>query len=549
MDKYQSAGALAQQLKPDRPVFGIRPHAAGRAARWFLENFPGEVAYAYKANHSVFMVGALYGAGIRHFDVASLAELEDAATIPGAHLHFMHPVKPRNAIRRAYHDFGVRCFALDTEDELAKIVEETTTAAGPARDLQLFVRIAVPAKNSRVPLERKFGITGLKAARLLVKTRQVADELGITFHVGSQTTTPDAYVMALAEVHKLIVKAGVVVDAIDVGGGFPSRYTDSQPAPMSAFIDAIKVGYEKLPVAQACRLICEPGRALVAEAESLIVRVDARRGDELFINDGSYGALFDAAHLNFVFPVRLVGRDVPAGEAFQGFEFWGPTCDSIDRMKGPFLLPASIREGDYIEIGNLGAYGRAIGGRFNGYGDYLQAILQDEPMVSMYEAQHAGGGARVRLDDGVAMPGATWCPASAFPELGSRSGASWQRGKDVRQPRSTCRPTSRSWIRCAMMRSGRRRRKSSSFHSGWRRPSAMAAARRTGRRRSWPRATSSSCSTTSCGASPISTTASPRCRSRASPSRWPRPSTSSRRWWKAWWKPDGCRSCSAGSIR
>ncbi len=383
MERYPSARALIDAIKPDRPVFGIRPHAAGRAAQWFLRNFPGEVAYAYKANDSVFMIGALYGAGITHFDVASIPELEDAATIPGVRLHFMHPVKSRAAIRLAYHEYGIRCFALDTEDELAKIVEET----GGAKDLELFVRIAVPAKNSRVPLERKFGVTGHKAARLLVKTRQVADELGITFHVGSQTTTPDAYANALSEVHKLIVKAGVVVDGIDVGGGFPSRYTDSHPAPLSAFIDVISSGFERLPVSAACRLICEPGRALVAEAESLIVRVDARRGDELFINDGSYGALFDAAHLNFVFPVQLVSRDVPATEPMAPFEFWGPTCDSIDRMKGPFMLPASIREGDYIEIGNVGAYGRAIGGRFNGYGSYLEGILLDEPMFTMYDIE------------------------------------------------------------------------------------------------------------------------------------------------------------------
>jgi ornithine decarboxylase len=132
--------------------------------------------------------------------------------------------------------------------------------------------------------------------------------------------------------------------------------------------------------------MCEPGRALVAEAESLIVRVDARRGSELFVNDGSYGALFDAAHLGFSFPVRLVSRAVEAGEAFQDFSFWGPTCDSIDHMRGPFRLPATIREGDYIEIGNTGAYGRAIAGRFNGYGAFEEVILQDAPMLTMYPA-------------------------------------------------------------------------------------------------------------------------------------------------------------------
>jgi ornithine decarboxylase len=379
MEKYASAQALISVHKPELPVLGVRPHCAARAARWFTSNFPGDVAYAYKANSSVFLLGALYGAGIHHFDVASLAELEDAVTIPGVQLHFMHPVKSRLAIRRAY-EVGVRTYSLDSEDELKKIYEET----GQARDLTLFVRISVPAKNSRVPLERKFGAVGAKAQRLLVKARQVAAELGICFHVGSQTTTPDSYLTALAEVHKLIVKAGVVVDRIDVGGGFPSRYPDSEPAPLIDFINAIKTGIATLPVRDDVRVMCEPGRALVAEAESLIVRVDARRGDDLYINDGAYGTLYDAAHLGFIFPTQLVSRTPDAGEPLVPFAFWGPTCDSIDHMKGPFLLPASIREGDYIEIGNIGAYGRAIGGTFNGYGSYEEVILLDEPMLTVY---------------------------------------------------------------------------------------------------------------------------------------------------------------------
>ena len=384
MEKLSSAAALIEKSRPERPVRGLRPHAAGRAARWFLENFPGDVAYAYKANASVFLVGALYGAGIRHFDVASLPEIEDAATIPDAQLHFMHPVKSRHAIKRAY-ELGVRSFALDGEDELDKILDAT----GNARDLLLWVRLAVPAINSRIPLERKFGISGQKAARLLVKTRQAAAELGLTFHVGSQTTTPDAFVTALDEVHKLIVKAGVVIDRLDVGGGFPARYPDSEPAPMQAFLDTIIAGVELLPVRENIKLMCEPGRALVAEAESLIVRVDARRGNNLYINDGSYGMLFDAAHLGFIFPTRLISREVDPAEALAPFELWGPTCDSIDYMKGPFLLPASVKEGDYIEIGNMGAYGRAIAGHFNGYGDYDEVILLDEPMLSMYGAEVA----------------------------------------------------------------------------------------------------------------------------------------------------------------
>jgi ornithine decarboxylase len=387
MRRFPSASALIGATNPDIPVIGVRPHAGARAARWFIENFPGDVAYAYKANSSVFLLGALYGAGVRHFDVASLPEIEDAATIPCAHLHFMHPVKSRTAIRRAFSEFGVRSFALDSEDELRKIMEET----GGCRDLTLWVRVAVVPKNSRIPLDRKFGAAGAKAARLLVKARQAARELGITFHVGSQTETPEAYVQALVEVGRLIARAGVVLDRLDVGGGFPSVYTGAEPAPLSAYIRAISEGVERLPIGERCRLMCEPGRALVAEAESLIVRVNARRGSELFINDGGYGTLFDAAHLNFTYPARLVSRPVEINEAHGDFAFWGPTCDTIDNMKGPFSLPEKVREGDYIEIGNTGAYGRAMGGRFNGYGAFEEAILLDEPMRTMYPTWGAEG--------------------------------------------------------------------------------------------------------------------------------------------------------------
>ncbi len=386
MERFPSAVELIRARQPDRPTFGMRPHAAGRAAQWFLKNFPGDVAYAVKANASPFLLGALYGAGIRHFDVASLPEIEDAATIPDATLHFMHPIKNRHAIRRAFGAFGVRSFVLDSEDELNKIMEET----GGCRDLTLWVRITVAAKNAKLPLDKKFGVAGPKAAKLLVKARQVARELGVSFHVGSQTATPEAYVAALEEVKRLIVKAGVVLDRVDVGGGFPSVYPSATGMPLNAFMDAIKEGFEALPVGKHCRLMCEPGRALVAEAESLIVRVDGRRGNEIYINDGAYGALFDAAHLNWVFPTHLIGHAGGAGQ-LTPFAMWGPTCDSIDYMPGPFMLPDSIKEGDYLEIGNVGAYGRAIAGRFNGYGTYEQAILLDEPMMSMYLASHNGG--------------------------------------------------------------------------------------------------------------------------------------------------------------
>ncbi|MEO1266029.1 MAG: type III PLP-dependent enzyme, partial [Pseudomonadota bacterium] len=364
MDRYRSSRHFLDTHAPERAVLGLRPHAAARAARYFLKHFPGEVAYAYKANSSVFLLGALYGAGIRHFDVASLPELEDAATIPDTTLHFMHPVKSRTAIRRAYHEFGVRRFAIDSEDELEKIMVET----GRPKDLHLYVRLTVPALNSSIPLENKFGIAGDGAVSLMQSARQCCDELGVTFHVGSQTATTDAYISAFATARRAIVKAGVVIDAVDVGGGFPARYGKQGPTPLMDFFSVIEEHFEDLPVSHDCRLICEPGRGLVAEAESLIVRVDARRGNELFINDGGYGGLFDAAHLGFKFPVRLIRNTDTEPSDLIDFALWGPTCDSVDFMEGPFRLPSDVREGDYLEFGNMGAYVRAIAGQFNGYG-------------------------------------------------------------------------------------------------------------------------------------------------------------------------------------
>ena len=174
-----------------------------------------------------------------------------------------------------------------------------------------------------------------------------------------------------------------MIDAIDIGGGFPSRYPHSDPPGLSSFMDEIVRVVEELAVTNSCELLCEPGRALVAEAQSLIVRVDARRGNELYINDGAFGTLFDAAYSGFRFPARLVGarrKIKPDAE----FALYGPTCDSSDYLPGPFVLPNCVSEGDYIEIGQVGAYGRVFANRFNGFGEYDEVVLTDEPMLSMY---------------------------------------------------------------------------------------------------------------------------------------------------------------------
>ncbi|MET0842030.1 MAG: type III PLP-dependent enzyme, partial [Methyloceanibacter sp.] len=189
---------------------------------------------------------------------------------------------------------------------------------------------------------------------------------------------------AIRQIGQLIVSSGVLVDAVDIGGGFPSRYPHSDPPELATFMDEVVRAADELAVKHSCELLCEPGRALVAEAESVIVRVDARRGHALYVNDGAFGTLFDAANSGFRFPARLVATSRRKARPVAEFALYGPTCDSSDFLPGPFVLPDSVREGDYIEIGQIGAYGRVFASRFNGFGEYDEVTLRDEPMLTMY---------------------------------------------------------------------------------------------------------------------------------------------------------------------
>jgi ornithine decarboxylase len=359
----------------------VRPDAVAVAGRWFQDNFKGDVLYAVKANPSPWVIKTLWRNGVSSFDVASLPEIElVAANAPGARMAFMHPVKSRAAIARAYHDFGVKTFSLDTHEELAKILEAT----GGAKDLNLMVRLAVTTDGAAYTLAGKFGVSQDQAPSLLLAARQATEELmGVAFHVGSQCMRPTAYQAAMAQASRALVRAGVFADVVDVGGGFPSVYPGMIPPVMADYVDSIHRGFEEMKVHETTELWCEPGRALVAESSSILAKVELRKGDALYLNDGSYGSLFDATHTKWPFPVKL-WRDDESSSELKPFRFYGPTCDSIDHMPGPFWLPEDVREGDYVEIGMLGAYGVAMNTRFNGYGDTDLAEVGDAPMASMY---------------------------------------------------------------------------------------------------------------------------------------------------------------------
>lgn len=386
MHTYHTPLDLVRERSPERPVAFARPDAVAVAARWFQDNFRGDVFYAVKANPSPWVIETLVKAGVNSFDVASIREIELVAQhAPGARMAFMHPVKSRKAIAEAYHRFGVKTFALDTHEELAKILEATDGA----EDLTLIVRLAVQAEGASYSLAGKFGVDTHEAPALMLAARRATQgKMGVSFHVGSQCMRPTAYQAAMAQAQRAIVRAGVMVDIVDVGGGFPSVYPGMVPPDMGDYVDSIQRGFAEMSVHEETELWAEPGRALVAEASSVLTKVELKKGDALYLNDGSYGTLFDAAHMKWPFPVKLyrgeAGDAVDVEGPLKPFRFYGPTCDSIDHMPGPFWLPEDVREGDYIEIGMLGAYGVAMSTKFNGFGEAEIVAVQDAPMASMF---------------------------------------------------------------------------------------------------------------------------------------------------------------------
>ncbi len=363
--------------RPEEPVHCLRPTVVAETARAFLDGFPGDVLYAVKCNPDPAMLRALHDGGVRHFDCASLPEVRLIRDMfPDADVHFMHPVKARGAIREAWARHGVRDFVLDSLDEFTKIRAEvaSTGVSGP---LGLIVRIALPKGGAKLDLSGKFGASPDEAVALLRASRGVATMLGVSFHVGSQCLDPLAWRAALDLAGQVIRKAGVAIDVVDVGGGFPVAYPDQEPPELGAFLAEIEDGFDRLALPGA-RLWAEPGRALVASGASVVVQVQARRGAALYVNDGVFGGLSDAGPLGFRYPVRLIRPRGKVAPEMMAFSFFGPTCDSADVMLGPFVLPADVAEGDWIEIGQLGAYGACLRTAFNGFDRARIVEVSDE---------------------------------------------------------------------------------------------------------------------------------------------------------------------------
>ena len=386
MQKFTSVENLVNQLKPDKPVYCIRKKSILSASKFFQKKFPGKILYAVKTNPHPEVIKTLVKSGISEFDVASISEIKSVRKFSqSAKCSFMHTVKSREDVQEAYFKYGVKTFALDTKDELIKIIESTNNA----KDLKIFVRVAVSNEHAEIDLSKKFGAMNSEASGLLRLTKQYANKIGLSFHVGSQCMHPISYTKGIAEIGNIIKKTKIIPDYINVGGGFPTIYPDLVPQSLDNYFEEIKLSLVNLKLNILPEILCEPGRALVAESGSTIVRVNLRKKQKLYINDGTYGTLFDAGTPNIVFPSKLIkeSSNKIISKKLTAFDFYGPTCDSMDYMKGPFILPNNIKENDYIELGQLGAYGLTFRTEFNGFFSNEIYEVEDNPIMSLYEKE------------------------------------------------------------------------------------------------------------------------------------------------------------------
>ena len=383
MQKFKSVVELVKQLRPDKPVYCIRKNSILSASEFFQKKFPGKILFAVKTNPHPEVIKTLIKSGINQFDVASIEEIKAVRKFSEtAKCSYMHTVKSRESIGEAYFKYGIKTFALDTKEEFIKIIEST----GNAKDLELFVRVSVSNEHAEIDLSKKFGALNSEAAGLLRLAKQHSNKIGLSFHVGSQCMHPISYAKGITEIGNIIKKTKIIPNYINVGGGFPTIYPDLIPQSLDSYFNDIKKGLENLKIDNQTEIICEPGRALVAESGSTIVRVNLRKKQKLYINDGTYGTLFDAGTPNIVFPSKMIkdSSNKIISKKLTAFDFYGPTCDSMDYMKGPFLLPNNIKENDYIELGQLGSYGLTFRTQFNGfYSDEIYEV-EDNPIMTLY---------------------------------------------------------------------------------------------------------------------------------------------------------------------
>lgn len=375
-----SVEALIADYQPTEPLYCLYRNGLRKAARRFLKGFPGKTLYAVKANPHPDVIRTLYQAGIKNFDTASLREVQLVKEVaPDATCYFMAICKLVGAAETAFYQYGVRDFVADHLSELERLLAFAT----PETTIHIRLKAFDPA--SLFELSSKFGAETDEAVSLLKRVAASGCRVGVAFNVGSLCRHPDAYRRAIRAALSVIQTAGVKVVSLDMGGGFPVRYPGIETAAVEEFFAAIRDETGDVGFPADCELLCEPGRALVAEGQSLLTQVILIKDDLVFLNDGVYGGMKEPemSKGSVAFPpsVYRLGETslLHAMEQTRPFFLSGPTCDSADVLPNKVELPADLRIGDWIEFKLSGAYSNAMATRFNGlYPDHWVSIGESQ---------------------------------------------------------------------------------------------------------------------------------------------------------------------------
>lgn len=360
---WSNPAAHLSRVQPDHPVIYLSPVSLQATARQFQSGFDGLVTYAVKANDRAEVLENLVAAGITTFDVASPAEMRAVrAACADAVLHYNNPVRSVAEVAEGIAQ-GVVSWSVDDTRELAKL------DAVP-RSCEIAVRFALPIAGAAYDFGDKFGATPDQAVDLLREVAARGWTAALSFHPGTQCQDAQAWSSYIAEATRIAARAGVRIVRLNVGGGFAADRTGA-PHDLGRVFAVISAAARSGFGADVPQLLCEPGRAMVAEAFTLAARIKAMRNDggTVFLNDGIYGGLTDLRDMGLTQRVQVVAPD----GAFRRAEpvpriVFGPTCDSLDRLPDGLMLAGESQEGDYVLFEGMGAYSVAMSTRFNGYG-------------------------------------------------------------------------------------------------------------------------------------------------------------------------------------
>ena len=335
--------------------------------RSLQQALPGvDFFYAVKAFPNDAIINTLnqLGAG---FDLASLGEIEQVRRFkvnPRNTIH-THPIKKDRDIRDTLR-FGCTTFVVDNSEELKKFRKYRHRVG-------LLLRVSFRSTTAKVDLSRKFGCAADEALHLIQRARQMGIHVkGLSFHVGSQSASPDAHVEAITHCLDIMSQSEVPLNTLDIGGGFPVDY-DGQTVSISDFCAPIREALKAVPA--NINVISEPGRFLVAPAvmsiSSVMGKAERSGSTWYYLDDGVYGSFSGRIYDHAEYPLRTL----KTGET-KVCVLAGPTCDSIDVIAEEITLP-ELEIGDLVVGEMMGAYTAATATDFNSLNRATIVVLNE----------------------------------------------------------------------------------------------------------------------------------------------------------------------------